>query len=82
MQIMIDHHARTVRPLDREGDRHYGLVVGSNGTAAINRRALVDVPDSYEWRTHSGAHAIGPLLVPGGGAWVNPWDGVALAALF
>lgn len=75
MQLQIDHVTRTVRPLDREGDAHYGLAVGTNGTGPAMRRHAA--PEGYTWRRHDGRPAVG-IYLQGSGlslTWRNPWDG-------
>ena len=65
---------RQIRPASPEGDSHFGLESGTNGSAAQNRRVLVTPPGSY-WVRHNGKPATGLLLKPGSGAWSNPWGG-------
>lgn len=75
MQIQVNHEQRTIQPVDTEGDDHYGLRVGSNGTAAQMRRKLVG-HEGYTWLRSNGKPAVGTTLIPSGSAaWVNPWDG-------
>lgn len=75
-RAVIDSQLRTIRPLDAAGDEWFGLIVGSNCTAAQSRRDLV-TPAGFSWVRHDGRVAVGPTLIPGGSAWVNPWSGYA-----
>lgn len=75
--IYVDHTAKTVRPVSDSDDAYFGLGPGTNGTAAICRRALVQ-PEGYNWTRASGAPASGILYVPGNTSQESvpgPWDG-------
>lgn len=78
-ETTIDHDTRTVRPLTPEGDEWFGLTMGSNGSAALMRRA--GAPAGYTWTRHNGRHAHGLNLQAHAHADTdttpNPWDGVA-----
>jgi len=79
MNVMIDTTTRTVRPVDLEGDRLFGLELGTNGTAAECRRELV-TPRGHTWLRHNGSQPRGLWLTPpkveGNAVWRNPWLGV------
>lgn len=73
-------HGTTMRPSSPEGDAYYGLISGTNGTRAAQRRleseSATGTPGPFRWVRHGGGHAIGTLLVPTGeDSFVNPWDG-------
>lgn len=78
MDIKIDTERRTIQPATTEGDDHYGLRVGSNGTAAQMRRKLVG-HEGFTWLCSNGKPAVGTTLIPSGSSrTVNPWDGPVL----
>lgn len=83
MEIRFDHVTRTVQPLDRDGDEHFGLAPGTNGTGPEMRRTCTPIPAGYTWRRHDGSHALGVLVSPGAaeraglGEWRSRWDGPA-----
>lgn len=75
---VIDSVSRTIRPATPDGDTYFGLAVGTNGTAAMTRRALAEPANSgpYTWVRYSGRPAVGATLIPTGrDTWSNPWDG-------
>ncbi len=65
--VAVDPEAKTIRPTTEGGDDYYGLGPGTNGTAAICRRACVDLP-GYRWVRSSGRSATGINYVVVGGA--------------
>jgi len=72
--IILDEAAMTARPYDVAGDEHYGLTMGSNGTAAECRRNVA--PAGYRWLRHNGKPAVGLTSIPSGNDnAVNPWSG-------
>lgn len=74
---VVNHVDKTITPADREGDDYFGLGPGTNGTAAICRRALVE-PEGYRWVRSSGRPATGPNYIPGNTSQESlpgPWDG-------
>lgn len=75
MDPQIDHQTRTVRPLDAEGDEHFGLAIGTNGTGPAMRRK--SAPEGFTWLRHDGRPATGIYLQGSGFSltWRNPWDG-------
>lgn len=80
--VVIDHVKRTIRPSSVDADDYFGLALGTNGTAAICRRALVE-PKGYRWLRARGAIALGVTLVPTARSehhYVNPWTGDRVAA--
>lgn len=66
----------TIRPATLEGNEHYGLNRGTNGTATKSRRECVQ-RDGETWVRHDGTPAISlrltPPLEPVEG--VSPWSG-------
>lgn len=61
--VILDAKTNTVRPATDAGDAYYGLGPGTNGTAAICRRALVE-PPGYRWLRFAGAPPTGIQYVP------------------
>jgi hypothetical protein len=75
--VFVDHNAHQVLSLEPEGDVFYGLIPGTNGTAAITRR-LCAAPDGYEWIASDCRKARGVFVVPSNrsdGYQTNPWSG-------
>jgi hypothetical protein len=75
---IYDHLTHTIRPLDAEGDRHFGLEPGTNGTAAECRReAVAPRGIGVTWLRHNGRPAVGLTLRPStrtaDDGFVNPW---------
>ncbi len=73
--VIVDQQTKTIRPALEAGDAYFGLGPGTNGTAAIMRRALVE-PPGFTWVRASGGVATGILYVPGNGIrdnFMNPW---------
>ncbi len=79
--VTVDPVTRTVRPLDAQGDDYFGLGIGTNGTAATNRRQLAvisaSVPADYRWVRANGSAATGLNCVPTARSESapNPWTG-------
>lgn len=55
----------TIRPMTPDGDDYFGLTTGTNGTAAIARRALVKT-DGLTWVKSNGKPAVGIYLAGSG----------------
>jgi hypothetical protein len=75
VRLLIE--ARLILPLDDLGDAFFGVAPGTNGTAAVVRRALVTPPGRWCWLQHNGLDAHGLNLAPASGddeAWANPWQ--------
>lgn len=77
--VTVDHTTHTMRPAHDAGDAYFGLETGTNGTAAISRRAWAEYVHSaqgYRWVRHNGKPATGVLLIPSGKeATVSTWGG-------
>jgi hypothetical protein len=81
--VIIDSFAKTVRPAVPEGDDYFGLSIGTNGTAAACRRAVVEavqqiVNGRLTWLRSNGQSATGLTLVPSARSdayEANPWSG-------
>lgn len=68
--VRLDPDAKTIRPADAEGDAYYGLGPGTNGTAAMTRRAGVAQP-GFTWVRANGSHATGIQYVATGEEFVE-----------
>lgn len=73
---ILDPPSKTIRPARSEGDDYFGLGPGTNGTAAITRRALVQ-PEGFTWVRFNRTPATGLQLIPGDSSesLANPWSG-------
>lgn len=78
----LDGASAVLKPETPEGDAFFGLVVGTNGTAAMSRRECVEAQITtatpIEWARHDGRPAVGVTLVPssrGDRFDPNPWSG-------
>lgn len=73
-EVIVDVSTKTVRPVCPEGDLHYGLKVGTNGTGTTMRRVLA-APEGFTWVCSDGRHALGTTLVPSrDNSFRNPWS--------
>lgn len=64
----------TAQPTDRDADAFYGLLPGTNGTAAACRRELV--APGCKWVCSDGSPAKGVLSIPPAvPSFRNPWGG-------
>jgi hypothetical protein len=60
---IYDHLTHTIRPIDADGDRYFGLEPGTNGTAAESRRGTVAPRGvNVTWQRHDGRPAVGLTL--------------------
>lgn len=78
----VDSSTATIRPQTPRGDDFYGLAYGTNGTAAIFRRALVELNISggvpLRWVRANGKPAAGVNYVPTENSnliHTDPWSG-------
>jgi hypothetical protein len=65
--VRVDVPSGTIRPESAEGDEYYGLTRGTNGTAAIARRACVEAvvgAGLLTWVRACGSPATGIAYVP------------------
>lgn len=75
--VVVDAEAKTVRPANADADAYYGLGPGTNGTAAITRRAAA-APEGFTWVRSDGTPATGLNYLPGQRNPMNipsPWSG-------
>jgi hypothetical protein len=75
--IFVDHTSKHVLSLEPAGDVFFGLLPGTNGTAAITRRKC-GAPDDYTWHSSDCRRARGVFSVPSGRSdelQTNPWSG-------
>ncbi len=67
-QYIINPASKVITTESRDADDFYGLVPGTNGTAATCRRALVEgtitEPATYRWVRSTGHRATGISYVP------------------
>lgn len=73
--VIVD---RTIRPLRAGADEHYGLVPGTNGTAAASNRACAEVANlamGFRWCRANGKPASGLQYTPASGEvpHCDPW---------
>lgn len=80
--VLVCGNTGTIRPETRDGDAYYGLARGTNGSAAITRRALAEstagVMPINGWRTSAGRDTGSVWLVPTGDSErinADPWSG-------
>lgn len=84
--LNLDSTAKTLRPVDAEGDDYFGLSIGTNGTAAVARRAIAEIAACgvsradrqfvFVWVRSNGRPATGMTLVPNAHSdlsYVSPW---------
>jgi hypothetical protein len=67
--VHVDPEARTLKPEHPQGDDYFGLVIGTNGTAARCRRELhehVACAEGFVWVRANGGPATGVTCVPTG----------------
>lgn len=77
-QLVVDAQAKTITSTNSESDSFYGLISGTNGTAAQCRRLLVEQQfraTGFQWVRSGGRCASGLTLVPTdhSNTYVNQW---------
>jgi hypothetical protein len=53
--VLVNVFGDTLQPVDSDGDKFFGLSVGTNGTATVMRRQLLERP-GQKWRRHNGTY--------------------------
>lgn len=72
VHAMITIENNVARPLTREADEFFGLLPGTNGTAATTRRELY--APGASWVRSDGRAAVGVTMVPSSTqVFRNPW---------